>query len=90
MSRVDDQYFTFRSNGLLAFHGYAAGAGRRAGILWSDRRSARLAGIVVAALSAIVNLGFLAASPVWAVTTITLDIVVIYALTVHGWEIDER
>ena len=41
---------------------------------------------VAAALSAIVNLMFLAAYPVWSIIVIALDVVVIYALTVHGRE----
>ena len=98
---VDDEYFTVRSNGLLALHTYSAwgwahllggllALAAGVGILWGGHLWARVAGIVVAALSAVVNLGFLAASPLWAVTLIGLDIVVIFALTVHGWEIDER
>ncbi len=46
----------------------------------------RVVGIVLALLSAIVNLGFLPAYPVWSVIFIALDIVVIYALAVHGRE----
>jgi hypothetical protein len=37
----------------------------------------------------VVNLGFLAASPVWSTIMIAFDVLIIYALTVHGWEIDE-
>jgi hypothetical protein len=37
-----------------------------------------------------VNLGFLGAAPMWSTIMIALDVVIIYALTVHGWEIDER
>jgi hypothetical protein len=96
----DDQYFTFRTNSLLAVQTYATwgwvhllggvlALTAGAGILWGGHRWARIAGIVVAALSAVVNLGFLAASPVWATLMIALDVLVIYALTVHGWEIDE-
>ena len=53
-------------------------------------RWARLAGIVVVGLSAVVNLGFLAAAPVWTTLVIALDLVTILALTVHGREIEER
>jgi hypothetical protein len=48
---------------------------------------ARVVGIVVALLSAIVNIAFLAANPVWSTITITVDVLVIYALTVHGREV---
>ena len=53
----------------------------------SRRVWARAVGVVVAVLSALLNLGFLAAYPVWALIMITLDVVVIMALTVHGSDI---
>jgi hypothetical protein len=97
----DERYFTVRTNELLALHSYASWgwvhlvggvlalvAG--VGILWGGHRWARVAGIVVAGLSAVVNLGFLAAAPVWSTLVIALDVVVILALTVHGREIEER
>ncbi|EHR51836.1 hypothetical protein SacmaDRAFT_3622 [Saccharomonospora marina XMU15] len=58
-----------------------AGFGVLAGQLW-----ARIVGIVLAVLSAIVNLAFLPAYPVWATIIIALDVVVVYALAVHGGE----
>jgi hypothetical protein len=48
---------------------------------------ARALGTVVAMISAVVNLGFLAAQPVWSATMVALCIVVVLALTVHGGEI---
>ena len=51
------------------------------GMLW-----ARVIGIALAVISAVVNLAFLAAYPVWGVILIALDIVVIYALAMHGRE----
>jgi hypothetical protein len=62
-----------------------AGAGNLSGA----HRWARTTGVVVAGLSAVVNLGFLAASPVWSMLLIGIDVLVIDALTVHGWEIKE-
>lgn len=47
---------------------------------------ARTVGVVVALVSAIVNIAFLSANPVWALIMITLDVIVIWALTVHGSE----
>jgi uncharacterized protein (DUF983 family) len=47
---------------------------------------ARVVGILVAVASAIVNIAFLAAYPVWSTIIITIDVLVIYALTVHGRE----
>jgi hypothetical protein len=55
--------------------------GVMAGQLW-----ARLIGILLALVSAVVNIAFLAANPVWSTILIAVDILVIYALTVHGKE----
>jgi hypothetical protein len=49
--------------------------------------AARIAGVVVAALSAIVNLLFLAAYPVRSTIVIAVDVIVIYAIVVHGREL---
>jgi hypothetical protein len=98
---VDDSYFVVRVNRLVAIDTYApwgwvhligglVAAAAGIGILWGGHRWARITGIVIAGLSAVVNLGFLAASPVWSTLLIALDVLVIFALTVHGWEIDER
>lgn len=57
------------------------GFGVMTGQLW-----ARITGIILAGLSAIVHLGFIAAFPVWSAIVIALDIVIIYALAVHGRE----
>jgi hypothetical protein len=62
---------------LLAGVGYGVAVGQT----W-----ARVVAVVVAALNTVVNLGFIAAYPVWIVLTVTLDIIVIYALIVHGRE----
>jgi hypothetical protein len=58
-----------------------AGYGVAVGQTW-----ARVVGIVLAALNAVVNLAFIAAYPVWITLTIALDVIVIYALIVHGRE----
>jgi hypothetical protein len=60
------------------------GFGVLAGQTW-----ARVIGIALAVISAIVNLAFIAAYPVWGVIFIALDIVIIYALAMHGREIKE-
>ena len=39
--------------------------------------------IVLAGLSALVNLGFLSAYPIWSTIVIALDVIIIFALTVH-------
>jgi hypothetical protein len=57
----------------------ASGLGVVVGYPW-----ARVVAIVVAAINALVNLGFAAAYPVWTVVAVGFDILVIYALVVHG------
>jgi len=44
---------------------------------------ARVAGIVVAVISAIVNFAFLPHSPLWAILIIAVDVLVIWALTTY-------
>jgi hypothetical protein len=46
--------------------------------------------VAFAGVNAIVQLGFLAAYPVWSILIIALDVVVIYALIVHGRELADR
>jgi hypothetical protein len=53
-----------------------------AGQLW-----ARIVAVVLAFLSAIVNVAFLPAHPVWSALMIALDVLVIWAITVHGSEL---
>lgn len=62
--------------GLLAF---AAAAG-----LQQRRTWARAAGIAMAVVSAIGNIGFLPVRPFTAATVILLNVLVIYGITVHG------
>jgi hypothetical protein len=47
---------------------------------------ARVTGVAIAMASALVNIAFLAAYPIWSMMMITLDVLVIWALTVHGGE----
>lgn len=61
----------------------AAGYGVMAGKLW-----ARIYAIVLAGISAIANLMFIGAYPVWGVIIITFDVLVIWALAVHGNEVE--
>lgn len=94
---VNDQYFLVSRSGLVINVDYTtwgwihivagvvvlvAGVGVFAGQIW-----ARIVGTLVALASAIVNLVFVAAYPVWSILMIALAVVVIMALTVHGSEI---
>jgi hypothetical protein len=64
----------------------AAGFAVFTGQMW-----ARVIGVIVALASAVVNIGFLSAYPVWSSIMILLDVLIIWALTVHGGELrDDR
>ena len=93
----DDGFYAVSSNGLvvdidyntwgwihivIGLVGLAVGIGLLAGNL-----AARIAGVVIASLSALVNLAFTSAYPVWSVIVIVLDVIVIYAIIVHGREL---
>lgn len=58
------------------------GAGLLTGQIW-----ARAVGIVLAALSVLVNLAFFTMFPLWSAVIIILDMVVIYAIAAHGREL---
>ncbi len=61
-----------------------AGAGVLAGNVL-----ARSVAVVLAMLSALVNLVFIEAYPIWSILIITVDVLVIYALIVHGRELHD-
>ncbi|MFL6130950.1 MAG: hypothetical protein ACJ73E_18035 [Mycobacteriales bacterium] len=65
--------------------GLAAVAGGLA--LMQGRNWGRMVVIGLAGLSALLNLGFLSAYPIWSVILIALDVIIIYALTVHWDEV---
>lgn len=47
---------------------------------------ARAIGVIVASVSLIANFFFIPAYPIWAITVIVIDMLVIWALTAHGRE----
>lgn len=67
----------------LAVLSILAGYGVMAAKTW-----ARIYAIVLASLSAIYNLTEIAAYPVWSIIVIALDVLVIYAIAVHGHEVE--
>jgi hypothetical protein len=94
---IRDEYYLVTRNGLVIDLDYTtwgwihlvlgllaagAGIGIFAGQMW-----ARVLGIVIAVMSALANMAFLAAYPVWATIIIAVDILVIYALAMHGREV---
>lgn len=56
----------------------------------SGNIAARAVGVVLAVLSVLVNLAYLEAYPLWGCIAITIDVLVVYALTVHGGELRGR
>jgi hypothetical protein len=95
----NDDYYRVRPNGLVLHVNYTTwgivhlllGIGvflAGLGVL-SGNVLARTVGVVLAMLSAIVNLTFVAAQPAWALTIVAVDVVVIYSLVVHGSEMRE-
>jgi hypothetical protein len=95
-----DEYFYVTRNGLLLTMDFttwgwvhliiglaavATGCGVLLGQMW-----ARVLGIVIAVLSALANIAFLSAYPIWSTIIIATDVLVIYALAVHGREVKFR
>ena len=93
---LKDDYYLVRPEGLTLSLDYtawgwwhlllgiviaAAGLGVMVGQTW-----ARVVGVVVAVVSAISNLAFIQAYPVWSTLIVVIDVLVIWALTVHGHE----
>jgi hypothetical protein len=92
-----DEYFLVGKSGLVVNVDYtvwgwvhllggiiiiAAGVAVFSGQVW-----ARSIGVLMAVISAVINIAFLSAYPIWSTIMITLDILVIWALTVHGGEL---
>lgn len=64
---------------------FMAGLEVMRGAVW-----ARVLGVFLAGLSLIANMGFFNAYPFWSLMIIVIDVLVIYALIVHGGELQER
>ncbi len=96
---VQDEYYLVTQTGLVVNMDYTAWGwthlvlGIIAGLtgigLLAGNTLARVVGVVIAAVSALVNMLFIPAYPVWSLIVIILDIVVLYALIVHGEEAKE-
>jgi hypothetical protein len=93
----DDGFYLVRSNGLVVDVDYntwgwihtiigviavLAGLGLLAGNM-----AARVVAVAIAFLSALVNLAFISAYPLWSTIMITIDVIVIFAIVVHGREL---
>ena len=57
--------------------------------VFSGNVLARTVGVIAASVSLIANFFFIPAYPLWALTVITIDLLVIWALTAHGKEMRE-
>ena len=94
---VQDTYYLVGQQGLVVSVDYTtwgwvhtilgivvilAGVALLAGQLW-----ARIVAVILAFGSALVNIAFLAAYPIWSLAMIAIDVVVIWAVTVHGNEL---
>ena len=90
----DEDYYRVGENGLVVSVDYStwgwthlllgilvacAGGALLRGATW-----ARIVAIVLAVASSIANLVFMAAYPLWSFIMITINFLVIYAVTVHG------
>jgi hypothetical protein len=63
----------------------AAGLAVLSGQMW-----ARLVGVFVATLHAVSQIAFITVFPLWTITIIALDVIVIFALAVHGEEVERQ
>ncbi|HZO66414.1 MAG TPA: hypothetical protein VFB74_15540 [Kribbellaceae bacterium] len=57
--------------------------------VFSGNFLARLIGVIVAGVSMLVNFAFIPVYPLWALTVIAIDVLVIWALMAHGREMKE-
>ncbi|MFL6120131.1 hypothetical protein [Actinophytocola sp.] len=94
-----DTYYVVGPQGLLVFDltrwgwillvtgtlAVVAGMALFTGALW-----ARIIAVVLAAVNALIQMGFMPAYPVWALVAIAVDIIVIWAVIVHGGDMREE
>ena len=93
---MNDKYFVVTEERLVAFDFTTWGWGQliigviilmaassvmRGGLL------GRIVGITLAMISIFVNFAFLSAYPIWSILVIGIDVMIIYALSVHGREL---
>jgi hypothetical protein len=95
---VNDEFFVVGQEYVFAFDATTWGwvhlllgilIGTAGAFLFTGAVWARTVGVVVAVISAIVNFVWLPWYPIWAVIMITVDVFVIWALTLHGRDIAE-
>jgi hypothetical protein len=57
--------------------------------LMQGRGWARVFAVVVAVIGLVANMAFVPIHPIWSLIIITVDLMIIYAITVHGGELAE-
>jgi hypothetical protein len=97
LALLNDQYYQVGKNQLTVHVSYTAWGWTHlvvgavvvaAGVaLMYGRAWARVVAVVVACASILLNIGFMAAYPGYAAIVIALDVLVIWAITVHGAEV---
>lgn len=94
---LNDKYYLVHSQGLAVFNfttwGWIhlilgivvlmAGTAVLSGHVWG-----RVVAVLLAMLSLVANFVFIAAYPLWSIIAIVIDVLIIYALTVHGSEMN--
>ncbi|WP_236790907.1 hypothetical protein [Amycolatopsis sp. GM8] len=94
---LDDNYYAVGPSGMAINVSYTVWGWLHLGLgilafvvgigVLSGRAVAQAAAAVIAAASALVHLVFIPAYPFWSIIVIVLDVLIIYALLVHGREI---
>ena len=93
----DDGFYAVKSNGLIVHVDYTTWGWAHIVIgvvaaltgvgLLAGNMAARIVGVGICFLSALVNLLFISAYPIWSTIMITLAVLVIYSIIVHGREL---
>ena len=63
---------------------FLAGLGLFTGRMW-----ARAVGVVLVAITALINFAWATSFPIWSLTLLALDFFIIYAIIAHGGEMKE-
>jgi hypothetical protein len=96
---VDDSYFRVKHDDLLLPMDFVAWGWLHIGIgvvavvtgfaVMLAQKWARVIAVVMAVVSLFTNVAYVEAYPLWSVAIIALDVIAVYALIVHGDEIED-
>ncbi|SOC47703.1 hypothetical protein SAMN05660748_0971 [Blastococcus aggregatus] len=97
---LDDGLFVVRPSGLVLDVDYTTWGWAHLAIgvlaillglgLLAGNLAARIVGVALAGVSALANLAFIPAYPIWSTIVIAVDVLIIYAIVVHGDELRSR